>query len=141
MRQINYLVVHCTATPQNTTLESIKNYWRNVLKWKSNGYHFIIEANGKINNITPIESIANGVAGYNSNSIHISYIGGVDNKNNPVDNRTFAQKQSLIYQLQWLKRMFPKAKIQGHRDFPNVKKACPCFNAITEYEDILDIFG
>ena len=141
MRQINYLVVHCTATPQNTTIESIKNYWKNVLKWKGNGYHFIIEANGIIHNITPVELIANGVSGYNSNSIHISYIGGVDHKNNPVDNRTFAQKQSLIYQLQWLKRKFPKAKIQGHRDFPNVKKACPCFNAITEYEDILDIFG
>lgn len=141
MRQINYLVVHCTATPQNTKIESIKNYWKNVLKWKGTGYHFIIEANGKIHNITPVELIANGVSGYNSNSIHISYIGGVDNKNNPVDNRTLAQKQSLIYQLQWLKRMFPKAKIQGHRDFPNVKKACPCFNAITEYEDILDIFG
>lgn len=141
MRQINYLVVHCTATPQNTKIESIQNYWKNVLKWKSNGYHFIIEANGKINNITPIESIANGVAGYNSNSIHISYIGGVDDNGKPIDNRTFAQKQSLIYQLQWLKRKFPKAKIQGHRDFPNVKKACPCFDAIPEYDDILDIFG
>ena len=43
--------------------------------------------------------------------------------------------------LKELRVKFPKAKIQGHRDFPNVKKACPSFDAQKEYEEIFDIFG
>jgi len=35
-----------------------------------------------------------------------------------------------------LKKEFPKAIIQGHRDFPNVKKACPSFNAKEEYKNL-----
>ena len=38
MRQIKYLVVHCTATPQTTTVGSIQRYWQDKLKWKANGY-------------------------------------------------------------------------------------------------------
>src|SRR5690606_12002624 len=91
MRIINNLVLHCTATPQNTTIESIQNYWRNELKWKSPGYHWIIKADGTAVNLLPIEQVSNGVAGHNSDSIHISYIGGIDAKGNPIDNRTAAQ--------------------------------------------------
>jgi N-acetylmuramoyl-L-alanine amidase len=28
-----------------------------------------------------------------------------------------------------LTEKFPNAKVLGHRDFPNVNKACPCFGA------------
>lgn len=141
MREIKYLVVHCTATSQDTKIQSIIDYWHKVLGWKNNGYHFIIDKNGNTSKITPIDKIANGVKNHNANSIHISYIGGIDSKGNPIDNRTLQQKYSLLYQLRLLKNQFPKAKILGHRDFEGVKKACPCFNAKEEYEDIFDIFG
>jgi len=128
VRTIKYIVLHCTATPQNTTIESIKSYWRSVLGWKNPGYHYMIKANGEIVNTLPIEQIANGVAGYNTPSIHISYIGGVDSKNQPLDNRTEAQKAAQIKLLTQLKQKFPTAEIKGHRDFPGVKKACPSFD-------------
>lgn len=131
MRTIKYIVLHCTATPQNTTIESIKAYWRNVLGWKNPGYHYMIKANGEIVNTHPIEQISNGVAGYNASSAHIAYVGGVDAKNQPVDNRTDAQKQSQIRLLNELKAKFPNAEIKGHRDFPGVKKACPSFDVKT----------
>lgn len=131
MRTIKYIVLHCTATPQNTTIESIKNYWKNVLKWKNPGYHYMIKANGEVVNTLPIDQIANGVAGYNTPSIHISYIGGVDAKGQPLDNRTQAQKESQIQLLKALKQKFPNAIIKGHRDFPGVKKACPSFDVKT----------
>ena len=35
-----------------------------------------------------------------------------------------------------VKRLYPNAKIVGHRDMPNVHKACPCFNAKEEYKNI-----
>lgn len=136
MREIKYLAVHCTATPQTATVSSIQSYWRNVLKWKMPGYHFIIKPNGEVVQLLEIEKVSNGVKGFNSVSINISYIGGVDSKNKPIDNRTEAQKKALIDLLKKLKKQFPKAIIQGHRDFPEVKKACPSFNAKTEYKHL-----
>lgn len=132
MRRIDWLVVHCTATPQSTTVASIQRYWTENLKWKSPGYHFLIEANGTVHNLQPINLPSNGVAGHNANSIHISYIGGV-NGQRAVDNRTEAQKREILRLLTDLKKQFPNAKIQGHRDFPRVAKACPSFDAKTEY--------
>lgn len=132
MRRIDWLVVHCTATPQTTTVASIQRYWTENLKWKSPGYHFLVEANGTVHNLQPINLPSNGVAGHNANSIHISYIGGV-NGQRAVDNRTEAQKREILRLLTDLKKQFPNAKIQGHRDFPRVAKACPSFDAKTEY--------
>jgi N-acetylmuramoyl-L-alanine amidase len=75
MRKIDYIVIHCTATQPNTKKESILNYWKNTLKWKSVGYHRLIDANGIIHELAKYEQTTNGVKGYNSNSIHFSYIG------------------------------------------------------------------
>lgn len=132
-RDIKYLVVHCTATGQNTRIDSIRKYWKETLGWKSPGYHFIIDAVGYRHEIHPIDKPSNGVAGYNANSIHISYIGGVDKQGKPIDNRTAQQKFEIRSLLHELKTQFPKAIIQGHRDFLGVKKACPSFDAKTEY--------
>ncbi len=136
MREIKFLAVHCTATPQTATVSSIQSYWRNVLKWKMPGYHFIIKPNGEVVQLLDIEKVSNGVKGFNSVSINISYIGGVDAQNKPIDNRTEAQKKALLDLLKKLKKQFPKAIIQGHRDFPGVKKACPSFDAKEEYKNL-----
>lgn len=128
MRQINHIVLHCTATAQSTTVESILNYWKNIKKWKSPGYHYLIEADGTVNKIHPIESVSNGVRGYNSDSIHISYIGGVAEDLTPTDNRTAMQVLAQLDILIKLKERFPYAKICGHRDFEGVNKACPSFD-------------
>lgn len=137
MRTINYLVLHCTATPQTTTIQSILNYWKNNLGWKSPGYHWIIKPDGEAVSLHPIEQPSNGVKGHNHDSIHISYIGGVDKKGNSLDNRTDAQKQTQIRLLKELKAKFPNAKILGHRDFPGVTKGCPSF----EVSDWLECVG
>lgn len=135
MRKIEYLVVHTTATPQNTTVESIKNYWKNHLKWRSVGYHVLIDKDGNLHRLSELAKPTNGAAGFNSVSLHVSYIGGIDKNGKPIDNRTDAQKASLIEVLTEWKRLFPNAKIVGHRDL-GAKKACPCFNAIPEYAHI-----
>lgn len=135
MRKINNIVVHCTATPRTTTVESIQNYWKNVLKWKSPGYHIIIKPDGSYVRLATDEQICNGVAKHNANSIHISYIGGVNGKK-AIDNRTPAQKKTLLSLLRTMRSRYPDAIIQGHRDFPRVAKECPSFNAKKEYENI-----
>ena len=133
MRNINYIAIHCTATQPEASIASIQNYWKNNLGWKNPGYHYIIDHFGNIVNLLPIELVSNGVQGYNSQTINISYVGGIDKSGKPKDTRTEAQKQSILKLLKELRIKFPKAKIQGHRDFPNVKKACPSFDAKKEY--------
>ena len=140
MREIKNIVIHCTATHQSATVSGIMNYWKNKLGWKSPGYHYLIDKDGNIHNLQPIERPSNGVAGHNKNSIHVSYIGGIDKKGNPIDNRTEPQIKSMIEIIKELKAQFNDAKILGHRDFPNVKKACPCFD-VTEWLDKEELNG
>lgn len=131
MREIKFICLHCTATPQTATIQSIQNYWKNSLKWKSPGYHYIIKPDGEVVYLLPIEQPSNGVAGHNANSIHISYIGGVDGKNNAIDNRTDSQIQAQIALIKKYKAMFPAAEVVGHRDFKGVSKECPSFDVKT----------
>jgi N-acetylmuramoyl-L-alanine amidase len=131
MRNIKYIVVHCTATPADQKIENIKWYWREIKKWKAPGYHYIIKKDGTVVRLQDEEKIANGVAGYNEVSVHISYIGGIDASGKPFDTRTKAQQESLFDMIMELSEKYPKAEILGHRDFPGVKKACPSFDVKT----------
>ncbi|HFK5562065.1 TPA: N-acetylmuramoyl-L-alanine amidase [Elizabethkingia anophelis] len=140
MRTIKYIVLHCTASPQKQTVEQILAFFKNVKKWRNPGYHYIIRPDGSYVNTCPIENIANGVAGHNANSIHISYIGGIDAKGKGIDNRTTAQKATQVKLLTELKKKFPNAEILGHRDLsPDLNhdgiiqpwewvKECPSFD-------------
>ena len=143
MRQIKRIFVHCTAGPQTQTVAEIQKYWKNVNKWKSPGYHYIIKPDGEIVPLQPEDKPSNGVAGYNSTSINVCYIGGVDKQGRAVDNRTDAQKESLIKILKDLKSRYPDAEILGHREIwgqdpSKWHKMCPCFPAKAEYEHIMD---
>ena len=136
MRDIKYIVIHCTASQPNTKKEAILSYWKNTLKWKTVGYHRLIDANGVIHELAKFEQITNGVKGYNSQSIHFSYIGGIDEAGRPKDTRTIKQKESLLYLVKQAKKQFPNAIVQGHKDFKGVAKACPSFEAKNEYKAI-----
>ena len=83
MRAINYIVVHCTATQPNATIEAIKRYWKEVMKWKTVGYHYIIKADGEIVNLLDVSKPSNGVAGWNSQIVNVCYIGGIDAAGKP----------------------------------------------------------
>lgn len=148
MREIKYIVLHCTAGNQKETIEELKAGFKSR-GWKNNGYHIVVNGNGKRFDITPLETIANGVAGHNSKSIHVSYMGGIDAKGKAKDTRTDEQKIQLLSIVKELKQKFPEAEILGHRDFsPDTNhngkvdqvewiKVCPCFDAKIEYKNIL----
>jgi len=135
-RKIDWIVIHCTAGYGD--IIGIRNYWIRKLKWKSPGYHIVVDLDGGVNFIESFDNITNGVSGYNSNSIHISYIGGVlrNDITKPYDSRTDAQKDGLKLAISIARNYAPNAFIKGHRDFPNVNKACPSFDAIKEYRDL-----
>ena len=143
MRKIKRIFIHCTAGPQTQTVEEIKKYWKRVRGWDTPGYHYIIKANGEIVNLQPEGKPSNGVTGYNSTSINVCYMGGVDRKGKAVDNRTDAQKASLATLLKDLHSRYPDAEILGHRDVwgPNPKdwkKMCPCFDVKSWWKEVLD---
>lgn len=136
-RHIKYIIVHCTATKEgrNHTARDI-DLWHRHLGWRCIGYNYVVKLDGTIEEGRDVDLIPSHAKGYNSNSIGVVYVGGLDAYLNPKDTRTKEQKESLIKLLKELKRLYPYAKILGHRDLPNVKKACPCFDAKGEYKGI-----
>lgn len=116
MRNIKHIVIHCTATSQDTKVTSIERFWREKLHWKSPGYHYVIQANGVVHTLLTEDKVSNGVRGHNAHSIHISYIGGIDEHGNAKDTRTLAQRNAMLELVRQLKRRYPEADVLGHRD-------------------------
>ena len=137
-RTIHYLVVHCSATPEGRTHTAKDiDLWHRKRGFNEIGYNYVILLDGTIELGRDVDKIPAHVEGYNKDSIGICYIGGVDkNTLQPKDTRTAAQKEALKKLLTELKALDPEAEILGHRDFPGVAKACPCFNAKDEYKNI-----
>lgn len=143
MRKIKYIAVHCTAGSQKATVNDLLAEFKRK-GWKAPGYHYVITADGKIHQLLDTEKVSNGVKGFNSVTVNIAYTGGMDG----VDNRTDEQKKSLVTLLKLLRKRYPDAVIQGHRDFsPDLNgngkieksewiKMCPSFDAKAEYKDI-----
>lgn len=140
MRQIKRIFVHCTAGAQRQTVDDLKAEFRNK-GWQHPGYHYVVDVNGGVHQLLALEEVSNGVQGYNATAINVAYIGGIDSQGKPADNRTPAQKDTLVLLLHQLRQRFPAAQIMGHRDIwgsdsRKWKKMCPCFNAMEEYKNI-----
>jgi LysM repeat protein len=125
----DWLVVHCSASTPTMDIGKVEiDRWHRAQGWLMIGYHFVIRRDGKVETGRPELAIGSHVAGYNSNSIGICLVGGVDAKGKSEDNYTSAQYEALALLLRELKGRYPKAQVQGHRDFPKVAKDCPCFD-------------
>ena len=112
MRTINLIVIHCSATRED---KSFTEYDLDVCHrrrgFNGAGYHFYIRKNGDIKSTRPIEW----------------------------------QKHSLRVLILALLKDYPNCRICGHRDLsPDLNgngeiepeewiKACPCFNAETDW--------
>ena len=101
------------------------------------------------------EKVTNGVKGFNAETIHICYVGGVeeDNVKKAKDTRNFKQRASIQEcikeAIDWLeangKNISKDLGVVGHRDFSNDKndngviesweriKECPSFDAMRDY--------
>jgi N-acetylmuramoyl-L-alanine amidase len=132
-KSTNWLVLHCSATRaiQDIGAREITQ-WHLAQGWNTIGYHFVIRRNGRIEKGRPDDEIGAHVQGHNHDSIGICLVGGLNNRTfRPENNFTPQQWDSLKKLLTGLLRKYPKAKVLGHRDFPGVQKACPCFAAKT----------
>ncbi len=137
MRQINKIIVHCSATREgeNFTVDTIRKWHVDGRGWSDIGYHFYIDLYGEIHKGRDIAKIGAHCKGQNRNSIGICYCGGVEaDGKTPKDTRLDCQKEALTAVLRTLKAMYPEAVIHSHNDF--ARKACPSFNATEEYKHL-----
>lgn len=142
-RRIDYIIIHCSDTPEgrNDTVDDIRR-WHTLPKPKGNGwadigYNYVIHLDGSIHIGRDINKVGAHCEGYNANSIGICYVGGRTADMKQIkDTRTTKQKESLLNLLKMLRKVYPTAKIVGHRDLDKHGKTCPNFNPKEEYRNI-----
>jgi len=132
-RTINKIIIHCTATrPSQACTVELIDQWHRQRGFDSIGYHYVIYRDGSVHEGRPLSKVGAHCVGQNSDSIGISYCGGVtEDGTTPQDNRTDAQKASLKQLIKELRQAYGNIPVYGHRDFAS--KACPSFDAKTEY--------
>ena len=139
MRTITLIIIHCSATPEGRRLD-FETCRRDHIRHRGFtdiGYHFYITRDGEIHRGRPLEKVGAHCKNHNRHSIGICYEGGLDENGVPADTRTYAQKCSLLDLLRQLKTDYLNARISGHRQLSSsIHKACPCFDAKSEYETI-----
>jgi len=117
----NYIVVHCTDSPNDrdsVDAETIHN-WHLEKNWAGIGYHYIIKRDGTIEKGRPDYWKGAHAKAVNSQSLGICLVG--------ADEFTEKQMESLENLIHSLKEKYPSAKVIGHCDVePN--KTCPNFD-------------
>lgn len=149
MRKINHIVIHASATKEGEFFNAADiEKWHKKRGFKTIGYHYVVLLDGTVEKGRPDEKIGAHVKDFNKDSIGIVYIGGLDKNRKPKDTRTEEQKTSLLKLLKELKAKHRSATISGHRDFsPDLNKngiiekhefikACPCYDAKKEYQNV-----
>ena len=145
MREINLIVVHCSATRAD------RDFTENDLEvchrhrgFNVAGYHFYLRKNGDIKYTLPLEKPGAHALGYNAHSIGICYEGGLDVRYRPADTRTEWQKHSLRVLIRTLLMDYPGCRVCGHRDLSPDRngdgrispeewvKECPCFEVTSK---------
>lgn len=128
---IKYLVLHCSASRcnQDYSVELLRRDHK-AHGFYDIGYHFYIRKDGKKTQHRMLLEVGAHCIPYNRCSIGICYEGGLDEDGKPVNTLTKEQEERITDLLINLHKLFPKAKIVGHRDLPGASpKECPCFDA------------
>lgn len=160
IKDIKLIIIHCTASREDKdysleqlTHDHIERGFGGV------GYHRFIRKDGTIHLTRDFTIVGAHVAGFNTNSIGISYEGGVTAKLKPKDTRTEIQKEKILDCILEVLAAIKaaggdtkKVKIVGHRDLSPDRngdgvispdewlKSCPCFDATAEFKDIARLF-
>lgn len=129
---VKYVTIHCAATPEGRDVKaSTINDWDKA-KFGQVSYHHVVELDGTAVRTLSDDIKGAHVGGANTGNIGICYVGGCDKRMNAKDTRTDAQKATLRRLVDEYKAKYPGVIVRGHRDWPNVKKACPSFDVKTQ---------
>ena len=145
MRQIDMIVIHCSATRADVPLSPRQlEEMHRQRGFDGCGYHYYVRRDGEICTMRPVDRPGAHAKGYNQHSIGVCYERGLDEQGRPADTRTELQKRSLRVLVRVLAMDFQTRRIVGHRDLsPDLDgdgviepeewtKVCPCFDVGTE---------
>ena len=135
VEDVKYLVLHCSASKVNNdyTVEHLRQDHQ-ARGFKDIGYHFYIRKDGTCTQHRMLLEVGAHARPYNRCSIGICYEGGLDEQGKPCNTMTPQQYERIKDLLKNLHKLFPKAKIVGHRDLPGTTpKDCPCLDAQAEF--------
>lgn len=123
MRQIESIVVHCSASPDYMDIgaATIRN-WHKERGFNDIGYHYVIRRNGEIEKGRPDEKIGAHAKGANSRSIGVVWVG--------INNISPEQEKSLFSLIHFLMGKY-NVKIEnvlGHCEAVETDKTCPNLN-------------
>ncbi len=140
-KAIKRIFIHCSATREGQFVNAATiRKWHLAQGWKDIGYHFVIQLDGTVERGRDESLIGSHVQGFNTGSIGVVYVGGIDLHGKPVDTRTPAQRAAMAQLVRDLVKAYPGADVLGHRDASPDKdgdgvveenewlKACPCFD-------------
>lgn len=141
-RRTLFIVVHSSATRASSDIgiDEIRTWHVDQNGWRDVGYAAVIRRDGEIEFGRHFDDVGAHVRGYNSRSVGICMVGGLDEDGNAEDNYTDAQYMSLYFLIATLKLAYPGAEVLGHRDLsPDLDgdgvieehewlKECPCFD-------------
>lgn len=137
---VKYIAVHCSATQAKSDIGAKEiDRMHRQRGFAKIGYHFVIRRNGVVETGRAITEIGAHVEGHNAHSLGICLIGGIAPDGKAETNFTDDQYASLAALLLHLKTQFVKAEVLGHRDFPGVKKDCPCFDVRSWFKETVDV--
>ena len=150
---IDAIVIHCSATRAEQDVKAADiDKQHKERGFKMIGYHFVIDLDGTIEKGRPLTM--NGAhcntkglshKPYNSHSIGICLIGGLDKDGNPADTFTPEQMVSLHKLVNELEMEYDVKEVIGHRDAsPDLNgdgkisknewiKSCPCFDVRSHF--------
>lgn len=138
MRQINLIIIHCSAVRPNQTSSAKEiEAWHKARGFKRIGYHYVVRRDGTVERGRELSQIGAHTKGHNAFSVGICYEGGLDGAGSPCDTRTPAQKATLLLLIHDIRQMFPNALVAGHNQFD--AKACPCFDVRKDYKNAVQI--
>ena len=157
MKTIDSIIIHCSATKEGVDIKASDiDRMHRAQKWKMIGYNYVIDLDGTIEEGRPLtmdgahcnSKDGRGIT-YNTHSIGICYVGGLDKDGKAKDTRTPEQKASLIKLINELCAKYPIVELLGHRDTsPDLNgngeiepfewiKACPCFSPMDEHKSFV----
>ncbi len=138
MREIDYIIIHCAATPEgrDVSTETIKSWHVDGRGWSDIGYHYVVELDGTIGQGRDLDRSGAHTKGQNARSIGVCYVGGCDKDMKPKDTLFGEQLDSMESLIKGLMDKYPNAKLAGHNEFAN--KACPSFKVSEKFAHLIE---
>ena len=120
LADITTIVIHHTVSPDSRTAEQIAAYHVSSRGWPGIAYHYLIGADGAIEQTNYLDTISYHAAGGNNYSVGIALKGDFTNIY-PTDEQIAA----AAWLVDWLQAQLSIEAVYGHREAVGNATACP----------------